>query len=424
MDESLFKEIVEKWVSTANASLEDKSKEANYLYNSLLRLQMSIDHKFSAVSGKNNRVAADIVAMDSDLPLKSRGSMETYNGKIPKVGLQRYLTESQLSELDILISKNVPESTIAAKIFDDYMSNVTGAREKVEYMLHQAMSNGLVEIPNDENTGTSIRVDFGIPDANRYGVTKVWSDPTADIAGDLERIYEKSVDMGDNIVLARMDRKTFNYIKKNESVIALYKGSINASNDSAVTLNADKITELFQSEYNFAIQVIDRSFEIEKNGVTQNVRAWAEGAVSFWTTTGVVGDLWYADLAEKSRPVKTKTYSQPETWMLAAKWSEGNPLREFTEASGLVMPVLNNVDHIYFLDTNEATASLDEQTEGDAVYSYKGTDYTKASVVAGLNAAGAPNSTVSQQDATLSKKIDGLSEEGVKTFEAELVESA
>ena len=171
MDESLFKEIVEKWVSTANASLEDKSEEANYLYNSLLRLQMSIDHKFSAVSGKNNRVAAAIVTMDSDLPLKSRGSMETYNGKIPKVGLQRYLTESQLSELDILIAKNVPESTIAAKIFDDYMSNVTGAREKVEFMLHQALSNGLVEIPNEQNTGTSIRVDYGIPDANRYGVT-------------------------------------------------------------------------------------------------------------------------------------------------------------------------------------------------------------------------------------------------------------
>ena len=199
---------------------------------------------------------------------------------------------------------------------------------------------------------------------------------------------------------------------------------MNASNDSAVTLNADKITELFQSEYGFAIQVIDRSFEIEKNGVTQNVRAWAEGYVSFWTTTGVVGDLWYADLAEKSRPVAAKTYSQPETWMLAAKWSEGNPLREFTEASGLVMPVLNNVDHIYFLNTLEATAAEDAQTEGDAVYTYKGTDYTKASVVAGLNATKeVPNSTTSQTDATLAKKIDSLSEEGVKVFEAELVES-
>ena len=425
MDESLFKEIVEKWVSTANASLEDKSEEANYLYNSLLRLQMSIDHKFSAVSGKNNRVAADIVSMDSDLPLKSRGSMETYNGKIPKVGLQRYLTESQLSELDILIAKNVPESTLAAKIFDDYMSNVTGAREKVEFMLHQALSSGLVEIPTEENTGTSIRVNYGIPDKNRYGATKVWSDPTADIVGDLERIYEKSVDNGDNLILARMDRKTFNYIKKNESLIALYKGFLNASNDSAITLNADKINELFQSEFGFAIEVIDRSFEIEKNGVTKNIRAWAEGYVSFWTTTGTVGDLWYADLAEKSRPVAAKTYSQPETWLLAAKWSEGNPLREFTEASGLVMPVLNNVDHIYFLNTLEATASQDEQTEGDAVYTYKGTDYTKASVVAGINAAGetAP-ATEAQQDATLAKKIDSLSEEGVAKFEAELVESA
>lgn len=356
MDESLFKELVEKWVSTVNSTLEDKSEEAGYLYNSLLRLQLSVDHKFSAVSGKNSRVTADIVAMDSDLPLKSRGKLETYNGKIPKIGLQRYLKESDLSEIDILIARGTAESTLAAKIFDDYTASVMGAREKVEYMLHQAVSAGVVEVPDNENTGRSIRVDYGVPDANRFGTAKVWSDPTADAAGKLEEIYQAAIDNGDNIVLARMDRKTFNYLRKNESLKALYRGFNNFPSDAAVSLNEDKINELFQSEFGFSIQVINRSFEVEKNGNVSTVMGWADGAVSFWTTTGVVGDLVYADLAEKTRPVNAKTYSQPEQWLLAAKWSEGNPLREFTEASGLVMPVLNNVDHIYFLDT--ATAEV------------------------------------------------------------------
>lgn len=429
MDVSLFKDIVEKWSSTAIATLEDKSKNEGYLYNSLLRLQLSVDHKFSAVSGRNSRVQADIVTMDSDLPLKSRGSLETYNGKIPKIGLQRYLSETHLSELDILAAKNVPESTMAARIFDDYSSCVLGSREKVEYMLHQALSTGVVAIPKEDNTGRLIRVDYGIPDANRFGVVKPWNDPTADIVADMERWYETFVDNGDNVVLARMNRKTLNQIKKNESVIALYKGFLNASNDSAVTLNEDKINEVFESEFGFRIQVIDRSFEIEKNGEVKTVRAWNDGAVSFWTTEGLVGDLFYADLAEKTRPVAKKTYSQPEQWLLAAKWSDGNPLREFTEASGLVMPVLNNVDHIYFMNTLEA--ATDEQTEGDANFDYTkaGTDtsvsYTKASAVEGLNATKeVPNSTVDQTDNTLLGKINKLSKEGVAIFEAKLVESA
>lgn len=351
MDESLFKELVTRWTSTANATLKDNSVEQNYLYNSLLRLQLSVDHKFSSVSGKNSRVTADIVSMDSDLPLKSRGKLETYNGKIPKIGLQRYLKESDLSEIDILIARGTAESTLAARIFDDYNASVIGAREKVEYMLHQAASNGVVAVPEAENTGRTIRVDYGIPDANRYGTAKVWSDPTADAAGKFEEIYQAGIDNGSNIVLARMDKQTLNYLKKNDSIKALYRGLNNFPSDAGVSLNEEKINEVFQSEFGFSIEVVNRTFEVEKNGVVSTVKGWVDGAISFWTTTGVIGDLVYADLAEKTRPVKTKTYAYPEQWLMAAKWSEGNPLREFTEAQGLVMPVLNNVNHIYFLDT-------------------------------------------------------------------------
>ena len=351
MDESLFKELVERWVSTTNATLEDKSEEANYRFNRLLRLNLSTDHKFSAVSGTNNRVKADIVSMDSDLPLKSRGSLETYNGKIPKIGLQKYLKESDLTAIDTLIARNAAESTIAAKVFDDYTGCVVGAREQVEYMTHQMESNGLVEVPSEDNTGRSIRVDYGVPDSNRFGVAALWSDPAADIAGDLERIYNAAIDNGDNIVLAKMNRVTYNQVRKNASVKALYNGFREVPTGTEVTLNEDKLNELFESEFGFRIEVINRSFEVEKNGVVKSVKAWADGAVSFWTTDGLIGDLVYADLAEKTRPVKAKVYSQPAEWLLAAKWSEGNPLREFTEASGFVMPVLNNVDHVYFLDT-------------------------------------------------------------------------
>lgn len=218
-------------------------------------------------------------------------------------------------------------------------------------MTHQMLSNGIASIESDTNTGAAIRVDYGIPEDNRLGVETAWNEADADIAGDLERVYTTAVDNGHSIALVRMDRVTFNQVRKNASMHALYNGFREAPNGTAVTLNLDKINEMLQSEYGFKIEVIDRSFQVETSDGVKSVRAWEPGAVSFWATEGQVGDLVYADLAEKSRPVKTKTYSEPEPWLLAAKWSEGNPLREFSEASGLVMPVLKNVDQVYFLDT-------------------------------------------------------------------------
>jgi hypothetical protein len=76
------------------------------------------------------------------------------------------------------------------------------------------------------------------------------------------------------------------------------------------------------------------------------------------------------------------------------------------------------------LDCEEATASLDTQTEGDAVYSYKTVSYTKPSVIYAINAAyEATKAKANNTDATLAKYIDEMSDEQVLVFEANIVES-
>lgn len=350
MEETLFKEIVERWSDTVNATINERDQAADYLYRRLLRPNLSVDHSFSAISSTNSRVTADIVVMDSDLPLKSRGSMEKYTGKIPKIGIQRYLKESDLTAIDTLVNRNTAESIIARKVFDDLINCIVGTKEKVELMTHQMLATGLVEIPSNENTGRSIRVDYGVPEDNRLTVQTAWSDSAADIAGDIERAYNTATDKGLSIGLMRMNRVTFNQVRKNSSILALYNGFREVSADTAVTLNLDKLNDLFSSEYGFTIEIVDRTFDVEKDGVVKTVRGFTDGAVSFWPNNGPVGDLTYAHLAELTRPVAKKTYSQPEEWMLAAKWSDGNPLREFSEASGLVIPVLQNVDQVFFMD--------------------------------------------------------------------------
>jgi len=347
--ESLFKNFSEKWLGTVNSTVQASIEAKNYLYKSMLRPLYSVDMTFSSISGKNSNVTADVVSMDSDLPLKSRGTIVSYSGEIPKVGMQKYQGERQLKEIQVLQALNKPESQLAARIFDDYNACYVGATDKVEYMFQQALSTGVIEIGQDVNTGRSIRVDFGIPAANKFTVGKLWSDTTSNPIEDLDKIKEAADAAGVSSGYVLMDQVTFNYFKKNSNVVNLYGTA------GLPSLTLDKANEVLQANFNLQIQIVNTSFKIEKDGVVTNVKAWSAGQVSFFSSLDNVGDLVYSDLAEKIATVPTKVYSYPEAWLQLTMEREGKPLREFTESQGLVMPVLNNVDQIFLLDTLTAT---------------------------------------------------------------------
>lgn len=356
--ESIFKQFRENWLGEVDSAIQEKLEQKEYLFRTLLRPDYSLDLTFSSISGKNKNVTADVVSMDSELPLKQRGSLESYSGEIPKIGMQKYLTERQLSELQILERTGKPEWTLAQKIFDDYKSCVEGAIEKVEFMFHQALSNGIIEITKDKNTGRSIRVDFGVPSANRLGVkTAAWSDTAnATPIDDIERVLETAYN--DDVVLSYMvmDRGEFNNFKKSTQVREYYAAYVDMSAGNLPALNEAKINEFLQADFGLSIVVINRVFHTEVNGVVTTGKAWEAGNVSFFTNWDNLGDLVWGDLAEKSASVPYKTYSYPEEWLMVSMYRQPAPLREFTESQGLVLPVIHNVDQMYIMDATTVSA--------------------------------------------------------------------
>lgn len=50
---------------------------------------------------------------------------------------------------------------------------------------------------------------------------------------------------------------------------------------------------------------------------------------------------------------------------MVSKYHKNDPIKEFTSAQALVLPVINNVDSIYIMDVTDAEATTG-QTEGDA----------------------------------------------------------
>ena len=424
MKESLFVKYT-SWLSAIILGVVTKinggKTELSYLHKSMLTEELSTDLKWSTLTVNSTIVAADIVAMDSPLPLKKRDAIGTANGEITKLGMKKKLTEKQLSDIDTLVAKKVESKVIIEKIFNDAVSCTMGIYEKVEYVFLHALSTGIALIEDTENVGTGIRIDYGYSDANKFGVVKSWSDAAAKPIDDIVRVTKEARSKGVSLKFMMMDQNTFDNMAANDQVKQYFAFSQNFVGANVSPPDVEQMNSMLQKRYKLTIVIVDRTVITERDGIRTVQTPWAENKVVFLETQKV-GRLVYGILAEETRQSKAATYAKAGKYILLKKWSEEEPFSEHTSSQALAIPVIDAVDSIYLLDCEEATASLDVQTEGNATYLYKTVSYTKASVIAAINLAyEASKAKANNTDATLAKYIDEMSEEQVLVFEANIV---
>ena len=218
-----------------------------------------------------------------------------------------------------------------------------------------------------------------------------------------------------------MDRKAFNNLRKSDAFKAMVAGSMGYGGTNLPTPTMTQANEALSANYNIELVVIDRTVQLEANGVRTSVKPWASGAVVFLTEMQV-GSLAWGRSAEMNHPVEGVNYEIADDFILVSKYHKNDPLQEFTSSQAFVIPVIDNVDSIYILNSEEATE--DEQTEGDANYDYEGTSYTRASVIEGINKSESQTADASMTDAQLKYRINRLSDAEIEVFEATIVESA
>lgn len=360
MQKSLFIEYVNKYmpgivVKVVN-KLNDSERQPSYLHRAMLRKEFSATGKWEALTANNTLIAADVVAMDSSLPLKKRDVIHKASGDIPKMGMELYLNEKQLTELDTLVAIGGTEQQLLQVLFADTPKVISGVYERCEYMFLQALSSGVTLVEDSENVGTGVRVDFGLPTSHKFGVTALWSVATADPIADIERAIDQATADGKNITKVLMDKTAFNNFAKNEKVkqmYAFYANAVVASGATIPTPSVSKISEATADKWGFVIEIVDRSIRVEKNGVQKSVKAWADGAVVLLANEQV-GSLTYARLAEQNHPIEGVSYEVADDYILVSKYRHNRPsLSEFTNSQARVLPVISNVDDIYILNTKE-----------------------------------------------------------------------
>ena len=435
MKESIFIQFVKALWPKLNLYVKEKEtpKKRTYLFKTMLRKVYSPDQKWEGTSAKTTYVAADMVAMDSPLPIKSRPTVATSNGKLPKVGMKKKLQETDINNINIMKAhlalatteeaKATERRRIFTKLADDGTACSVGIDEKTEMNFLSGLSNGVILVEDEDNTGTGLRVKFGYLPANTFGtITK------GELSReDFENVNDKADADGNTIIKVMMAKSKLGEIRRTrwaKELAADYSEKTYTDETNLPVPSVKSFTAAFEEEFGYAIETVDRTVVTEKNGKKKNVKPWNKDRLVFLCQEEV-GSLVYGTLAEATNQVQGVQYATIDDYKLISRYSHNEPsLEEVTSGQALVLPVIEDVDQIYVIDCSESkSAEVDTEAEtqdvGDVYVTVNGVKYNKQELIAQLKTYGASVKTNSS-DATVIAAYNALSDEQEAEFQANL----
>lgn len=439
MNESLFIQFIKAIFPKLSLYVKEKEtpKNRTYLHKTMLREVYSADQKWEGTSANTTYVAADIVEMDSELPLKKRGSISTSNGKIPKIGMKKILLESDINAINIMkaqydnlmLQANNYESAglveqaattrqaaeaakarIINKLMNDGVACSVGIDEKDEMNFLGGLSNGIIAVEDADNTGKALRINYGYLAENTFKTSN--KDHTS--RDDFDRVFDKANADNNTIIKVMMAKTMLDGIRKEQwakELVADFEGKVYSDETKLKTPTSKDFLAAFEDEFGASIEVVNRTVIIEKNGKRKSIKPWNEKNIIFLCNEEV-GSLVWGTLAESTNPVAGVKYSTVDFYKLISKYSKNDPaLMEVTSGQALVVPVIEDVDQIYSLTTDsEEVDEEEEKKDTEDVYTtYKGKKYKKSDLIAALKAAG-QKVNANAADGTIVNALNSLSD--------------
>lgn len=438
MEASVFQDFLNQIFGKLQLYINEKrngsNKELTYLHKERLTPVYSPTQKWEGTSANTRAVAADMVALDSPLPIKKRGSVAKASGDLPKVGMKKVMKESDINAVNIMnaeLSMMTEGSDrylqrrrqIFAKLMNDADACAVGIDERNEYNYLMGISEGIVLIPADKddpaNTGLGLRVNYGYKDSNIFGV----ANPEEVSGDDISNVISKADERGDTPALAMISKTLLNVLRKTRwarQLAADYKEQTYSDNTNLPVPTVKTFQEAWESEYGFPLKVIDRTVLTEKNGKDHPVKPFNPHRIVFLPDSESDGSLVYGTLAEDTHRKEGVNYSMVDEYKLISRYRVTDPsLAEITKGQAMVLPVIENVDSIYILDTEKSipldTTDADEAGETDEKITIEGTAYVKAEVIKALQDLGVSVSD-SAKDSTVIRRINELSDEDKAVF--------
>ena len=157
------------------------------------------------------------------------------------------------------------------------------------------------------------------------------------------------------VVLDRMymRRSVFNNMRLADEVKDYVTGWKIGANQNTVNLTLELVNQFLGAEGLPRVILVEASIDIEKDGTITAYNPWDADNILF-APAGGMGDMLNAPIIERLFPAKHVTYAEANR-VLIKKWSETDPVHEYTACELNSFPSWKNVDKCFILDTESAT---------------------------------------------------------------------
>lgn len=307
------------------------------------------------VGEASNAAAASVVAYDSAAPLRTRKAIKKLTGEIPSIRQKFQMTEKDMQEYIAMSSGiNGDARSILDLIFNDVKNSAEAPHKRLDIFTLEALSTGQIVLNTTKNPDgmvTEDAIDFGVPAGNFETATAIWSTggTSSKPITDIMAIVEEAAGQGVIFDRMMMRRSVFNYMRLCDEVKDYVSNWRIGSAQAEVNTTLALVNQFLQAEGLPRIVLVEASVDIEKDGVTSAYNPWDADNVTF-VPAGMMGDMLNAPIMERMFPAKHVTYAEANR-VLIKKWSETDPLKEYTACELNAFPSWKNADKCWILDT-------------------------------------------------------------------------
>lgn len=334
-----------------NETLSAKS-EKPYLGEEIYPNRKQPGIKLEWVKGANQQaVALHLSAFDAKVLKRNRIGFDKMSADMPFFKDSLDIDEELRQKLLVASSSNVAYiQELIRRIFDDANTLIKSAAVTREMLRMQLLTTGTIAVANN---GQEYLYDYGLADYQKPTVTTAWSNPDADVVGDIIAYQDLMVEKT-GVKPTRMIMRTSvfrnlmknNYIKNYLYVLA--NGKVNATENAV------------------------RQFFNEQLGITSialydKVYTDVDGITKFFMPDDVVvlipeGNLGYTNFGTTPEEADLLGSSEADvaivdTGVAITVTKETDPVRKVTKVSEIVLPSGENMDKVVIIDITGQSGS-------------------------------------------------------------------
>lgn len=335
------KNVAEYWI-------EKNVNEQPLLGETLFPAVREIGIKLEWIKGaKNQPVGLRLAAYDTKAIRRDRQGFESYETIMPFFKESMYIDEELRQQLSILIQTNNEQlvNQILTRIFDDEINLIKAARVTLEQMRMEALTTGTITMASN---GQAYSYDYGVPADQKVDVTTVWSDPSADIIGDITKFVENMRAKGVTITRAVCNSS----VAKNFRTNTALKNAIYVFANGTVNITTARALDYIYNETGISIYVYD-NVRVNENG--EAVKYVPDNTLVLMPE-GTLGETHFGVTPEESDLVSlgTAKVSIVENGIAVTTYGTEDPVNVETKVSMYALPSFERANEIVIVDTATA----------------------------------------------------------------------